>query len=348
VLKLLFFTLVFAVSLFANKVIYFNYDNIPKRVIKGEVFAVTLKTLSTVRDFDDIVYSFKNHPGIKVLNEAPQREKKGKYFYDTFHFLTTSSYAKLPDVTASLIASDKYNSSTIYGKKLNVITLNPKKNFANIIANNFEILEYKTTTYDNLHNIVIFIAQASNTDIKALHFQNVFKQGRESVQNSYEDAKITYFVVIDKRIENFRFSYFNLVKNRFISLSIPIVVDDDSVTTQSDLKPRDQSHDRLKIYIAAAVTLIGLILILWRKKYIYLIFILLPIGYILYLAIPQKEVCIKQGAKIYLLPVSNGTIFEITQTQFSLPKEGSIKGFTKVKLKNEKIGWIKNEDTCTY
>ena len=347
-LKLLFITLVFAVSLFANKVIYFNYDNIPKRVIKGEVFAVTLKTLSTVRDFDDIVYSFENHPGIKILDEVPQREEKGKYFYDTFHFLTTSSYAKLPDVTASLIASDEYNSSSIYGKKLNVITLNPKKNFANIIANNFEILEYKTTTYDNLHNIVIFVAQASNTDIEALHFQNVFKQGIESVQNSYEEAKITYFVVIDKRIENFRFSYFNLLKNRFISLSIPIVVDDDSVTTQSDLKPRDQSHDRLKIYIAAAVTLIGLILILWRKKYIYLIFILLPIGYILYLAIPQKEVCIKQGAKIYLLPVSNGTIFEITQTQFSLPKEGSIKGFTKVKLQNEKIGWVKNEDTCSY
>jgi hypothetical protein len=329
-------------------VLYFSYEDIPKRVIKGEVFPVTLKTLSTVRDFDDIVYEFTNHPGIKVLDEEPLRQKKGKYFYDTFHLLATNSYAKLPDVTASLVASDEYNSSTIYGKKLNVITLNPKKNFSNIIANSFDLIEYKTTTYDNFHNIVIFVAEATNTDIGAMHFTNVFKQGVESMQQSYENAKITYFVVIDKRVENFRFSYFNLLKNRFIPISIPIIVDDDSVTTQSDLKPRDQSHDQLKISIASAVTLFGVGLILWRKKYIYLLFIALPLGYILYLVIPQKEVCIKKGAKIYLLPVSNGTIFEITQTQFSLPKEGNVKNFVKVKLKNEKIGWVKNEDTCLY
>jgi hypothetical protein len=348
VIKLLLLTLLVVSSLFANKVIYISYDEIPSRVVKGEVFPITLKVLSTVRNFEDINYTFSNYSGIEILNEIPFREEKGKYFYDTFYLLSTKSYAKLPDVEASLIALDDYNSTKILGKELNIITLNPKKNFSNIIANNFELQEYKTTSYDNRHNIIVFVALAQNSNIKAMHFKNVYKQGIESINDSYLDSKITYFVIVDKKIENFSFSYFNLPKNKFININIPIIVDDDSVTTQSDLKPKDQSRERLKISIAAGITLLGFIFILWRKKYIYLVLILLPVAYILYLAIPQKSICIKKGANIRLLPVENGTIFETTTTQYYLTKEGSVQNFIKVKLKNEKIGWVKNEDTCSY
>ena len=346
-IKLLFLTLILAASLFAQKVLYLNYEEIPTRVIKGEIFPFTLKTLSTLKDFDDIEYEFSNHPGIEVLDQTPVREQKGKFFYDTFHMLVTGSTAKLPDVNASIIAAQEYNSTMIKGEKLNVITLNPKKNFSNIIANALELQEYKTTSYDNRHNIVVFVATAKNCDIKKMHFENVYKQGMESVTDSYEDAKITYFVVIDKRLEYFTFSYFNLLKNNYELVSVPIIVDDDSVTTQSDLKPRDQSHDTIKMYIALAISLLGLILILFRQKYIYLVLILIPLGYTLYLSMPQKEVCIKAGANIYLLPVENGTIFETTPREYHLTREGSTKNFTKVKLQNEKIGWVKNEDLCT-
>ena len=100
--------------------------------------------------------------------------------------------------------------------------------------------------------------------------------------------------------------------------------------------------------IAAVVALVAFIFILFRKKYIYLIFILIPLAYIVYIAAPSKEVCIKVGSKIYLLPVHNGTIFEETSSEYHLQKEGSVKEFTKVKLQNEKIGWVKNEDICSY
>ena len=347
-IKLLFLTLILALPLFAERVLYLSYDKVPQRVIKGEIFPVTFKALSTVHDFDNIEYNFFNHNGLKVLDETPLREQKGKFLYDTFHMLVTDSQAKLPDVNASIIASQEYNSTILKGSKLNVITLNPKKNFSNIIANSFELQEYKTTTYDNYHNIVIFVATAKNSNLEAMHFKNVYKQGLESLNGSYDNAKITYYVVINKRFEYFTFSYFNLLSNSYKRISVPIIVDDDSVTTQSDLKPRDQSHDTIKMYIALAVSLIGFILILIRQKYIYLVFILIPLGYTLYLSIPQKEVCIKKGSNIYLLPVSNGTIFETTTTEYHLPKEGSVTNFTKVKLKNDKIGWVKNEDTCSY
>ena len=346
-IKALLLTLFFISSLFANKVIYLSYDEIPQRVIKGQIFPVTYKALSTVKNFDDILYKFSNQEGLSVLENTPQRVQKGKYYYDTFHMQVTQNEARLPDVEAFLMAPDDYNSTVLKGSKLNVIALNPNKNFSNIIANNFSIQKYKTTVYDNTHNILIFVASAQNCDIAKIHFNNVYKQGIESQNGSYKDATITYFVVIDKTIENFSFSYFNLLKNDYIRVTIPIIVHDDSVSTQSDLRPRDQSHDRIKMYSAAAVALFGFILILVRRKYFYLIFIVIPLIYIIYLAIPQKKICIKKGAPLYLLPVYNSTIFETTQTQYHLTKEGQVQNFIKVKLKNNKIGWVKDEDICS-
>jgi hypothetical protein len=335
-----------------QKVLYLSYKEEPKRVIKGEIFSVTLKIISTTNDFDDIEYQLSNYRGLKPLNDSvPIRGIESKYLYDTFYFLATSSNrVKLPDFTAKLITpyENNFKETTLLGKKIETISLNPKKDFANIIANNFEVSEYKTTSYDNNHNIVVFVATAQNSDIKKFHVNNVCKQGIESVNESIFNSKIIYYVIIDKNIETLSFSYFNLLKNKFITINIPIIVQDDSVTTQSDLKPRDQSKEQIKMAIAAIVALIAFIVILWRRKYIYLIFIIIPLIYIAYLSMPAKEVCIKKTSNIYLLPMKNGTIFETTQQTLHLQKEGSTKGFTKVKLQNNKIGWIKNEDICSY
>jgi hypothetical protein len=339
-----------AQTVYMPKVLYLNYKEIPSRVLKGEIFPITIKALSTVENTTDITYEFSNYYGLESLGTIPYRDSDDKYYYDTFYFLTTKSDAKLPDITATIRTYDEtpYKATTIKGSKLNVITLNPKKNFSNIIADNFELVEYKTTIYDNKHNIIVFIATAKNCDIKALHFNNVFKQGVESISEDYFESRITYYIVINKEIENFSFSYFNLKQNKYSLINIPIIVNDDSVTTQSDLKPKDQSRERLKMYIAATVALIGFIFILWRKKYIYLVFILIPLAYIVYIGMPSKELCIKSGSKIHLLPVHNGTIFETTNKTIYLQKEGAVKNFVKVKLQNDKIGWVKNEDICSY
>lgn len=336
----------------ANKILYLSYEKTPERVIKGEIFSITLKTISTVKNFENIEYQFSNHEGLKTLNTIPYRERKGVFYLDTFHFLTTAREARLPDITASLTFDTElestYQPTTINGLKLNVITLNPKKNFSNVIANSFELIDYKTTSFDTKHNIIVFSAKAENSNLSAIKFKNVFKQGIESVTKSYDTPRVTYFLVVNKDLERFSFSYFNLTNNKFSKITIPIIVDDDSVTTQSDLKPKDQSKEKLKMNIAGAIAITILLLAIWRRKYIYLVLVIFPLIYIAYIVIPSKEVCIKMGSQIHLLPVKNGTIFETTNSKYNLPKEGSVDGFIKVKLKNEKIGWVKNEDICSH
>ena len=131
-------------------------------------------------------------------------------------------------------------------------------------------------------------------------------------------------------------------------INIPIIVDDDSVVAQSDLKPTNQSHDRIKVIIALAISFMALIIILVRKKYIYIIFIIFPLAYVISIATASKDVCIKEGVDIHLLPVDNGTIFETTTNKYYLQQEGSFNDFIKVKLHNNKIGWVKNENICSF
>lgn len=343
---LLFF--LFLSSLLADKVLYLSYVDIPDRIIKGEVFSVTIKTISTVSDFDDISYTFHNRRGLRVLNPIPHRKVQDKYYLETFQFIATRNSARLPDITASLDSRHQYKTTTIAGKKLNIIALNPKNNYANVIADSFLLQEYKTTSFDTKHNIIVFTAQAKNSNLESIKFKNVFKQGIESLEkNSFAEPKITYFIVINKDLEEFSFSYFNLLTNSFTKLTIPILVDDDSVTTQTDLKPKDQSKEKIKVAIAGSIAFAILIFALWRRKIIYVILILFPIMYIIYFTVPSEDICIKQGSDIHLLPVYNGTIFETTSEVYLLPKEGGVKYFTKVKLHNEKIGWVKNEDLCS-
>ena len=99
--------------------------------------------------------------------------------------------------------------------------------------------------------------------------------------------------------------------------------------------------------IAGALSFVIFLFILWRRKYIYLIFLIIPLSYVIYLAIPDQEICIKKGSQIHLLPVENGTIFETTSVKYTLLKEGQVQNFIKVKLNNEKIGWVKDEDICS-
>jgi len=333
-----------------SKVIYLNYEKIPKRVLKGEIFSITIKNLCVVKDFVNITYKLSNEEGLNIINPIPARDKDSKYYYDTFYFIATSQNAKLPDFEATLIDTDEkaYKTTILSGEKLNVISLNPKNDFSNIIANSFDILEYKTTNYDATHNIVVFVATAINSDISALKLNGVYKQGIESATHTGNDSKITYYAIVGKSMSNLSFSYFNVLKNRFIFVNIPLIVSDDSVTTQSDLKPTDQSNEIIKMGAAATVAFLAFLIILWRKRYIYLIFIFIPLAYILSIALPSKEVCVKEGSAIYLLPMSNGTIFEKATAQYSLQKEAEIEGWTKVQLNNEKIGWVKDEDICSH
>jgi len=145
-----------------QKVIYLSYhddrfkDNIPERVFNGEYFSVTVKALATTGNHKKLKYTFKGGRGTRLLNHYPARQYKNSYVLDTFYFLATSSNIVLPNFRASLGSEN----TTLKGRKIEGVTLNPGKKFSGILANSFKVTRVDAKKYDNKHNIITFEAEA--------------------------------------------------------------------------------------------------------------------------------------------------------------------------------------------
>jgi len=326
-----------------EKVLYLSYDNPVKRVIKGEYFSLTIKLLSTIGNYNNLYYTFSDANGVTVLSETPSRVKKGKYYYDTFFFTATEQMAVTPKITASLASYE----AVLDSLPLTVITLNPKKNYAHILADTFSITNYKTTIYDQENNIIVFSANATRSDLSKFELTGIDKQGFETKNFEIESASMTYYAVIPKKDDNLIFTYFNLQKQKFKKIIIPIIVDEDRVSTQSNLKPKENKHQRIKLIGAATVLIIGLALLLYKRNVLFLIMVIVPGYYVYITALPTEYECIKAASPIQLLPMKNGTVFETTTSQLTLKAQGKVNAFTKVQLENKKIGWVKDENICT-
>ena len=323
-----------------------QFDNLPSHSYIGEIIAVSVKLTPVDIASGNIEYTLQNEEGVRIFSDTPRRSVKEDAVYDTFYFLVQSAAIRLPDITATLSATGK-SSETLTGTSMSATPLNPPSTFAKVLADKFEIVNYKTTPYNNESNVVIFTVKASRCNISDFSIPNAIKQGFESKLPNVGESQMTYYAIIPNSEQNLNFSYFNLSKQRYESLVIPIIVDDDTVSTQSDLSPTDSQHTELKVGAAGVVSVILFGLFYWRRQKGYLYTSVVPMFYIVYALLPNQNICVKKDASIYLLPINNGTIFETTMQEEHLEAEKEVGDFTKIHLTNDKVGWVNKRDICS-
>lgn len=322
------------------------HANTPSHLYIGEIFPLTLKLTPTQIASGNIEYTLQGEEGIRIFSQTPSRSIKGDAVYDTFYFLVQSDTIRFPDITATATSTGAL-SNILAGLSLNASPLNPPATYANVLADSFKVIDYKTTAYNQESNIVVFTVKARRCNIATFALVNAIKQGFESKFPNVEESTMTYYAIIPNNEQALEFTIFNLKKNRYESISIPIVVDDDAVSTQSDLSPTDARHTELKVGAAAIVGVIFISLFYWRRSKWYLYASVLPLFYVIFALLPNSRVCVKKSAPIYLLPIKHGTIFETTSEEEKLEVENTVGEFTKVHLKNNKIGWVHEHDLCT-
>ncbi len=331
-----------------QKVIYLSYhdenykENIPERVFNGEYFPITVKTLSTIQQHNKVQYSFKGGRGATLQNPVPQRVNKGSYVLDTFYFLATSSTIVLPDITASIGEEE----TTLKGQKIEGVSLNPDDKFAGILADSFTITSIDAKKYDNKHNILTFEAEAAHCNINRFKLNGANEQGFESVRNGVTTSSMTYYAVIPKKFETLEFTYFNLKKERYMKVRLPVELLDDSVSTQSDLKPTENKNYLIKSAIAGAVILVALILLIVYRKWWITLFIIVPGIYIALQATPAEIICVNADAPLFLLPIENATVFDRLPVQGNFEVKHSVEGYKQI-THNNKIGWVSEDDVCS-
>lgn len=330
------------------KLLYQSYYELPKKLFKGQVFTLTIKALSAKKEYERLDYNFSNASGLTLLSDEKERKINAPYFYDTFYFQVTGERVRIPDVRTSLIFKDDSGSleETLRGERISTVRLNPEKDFSQVLAENFNILEYKTSQYDNQHNIVVFSAEAKMANLNDFSLKAADKEGIDAYEQELPYSKFTYYAVVSKQLNELKFTYFNLNTRRFQDVVIPIIVINDRVSTQSDLAPTQNTHVFAKIIAAGLVSAVGIVLFIYRRKKFYLVIVILPLFFIAKLSVPIKHVCVKEDSNIYLLPMKNGTIFEKVPYRFTTESLGEAENFTKIRMKNNQIGWVQDENLC--
>lgn len=330
------------------KLLYQSYYELPKKLFKGQVFTLTIKALSAKKGYERLDYNFSNGSGLTLLSDEKERKINSPYFYDTFYFQVTGNRVRIPDVKTSLIFKDESGSlnETLRGERISTVRLNPEKDFSQVLAENFNILEYKTSQYDNQHNIVVFSAEAKMANLNDFSLQAADKEGIDAYEQELPYSKFTYYAVVSKQLNELKFTYFNLNTRRFQDVVIPIIVINDRVSTQTDLAPTQNTHVFAKIIAAGLVSAVGIVLFIYRRKKLYLLIVILPLFFIAKLSVPIKHVCVKEDSNIYLLPMKNGTIFEKVPFRFTTESLGEAENFTKIRMQNNQIGWVQDENLC--
>lgn len=342
-------------ALFANeeiesKELYLEYSSYPKRVFTGQNFEIKLKAL-ILKDptlYDKIVTTFTSEENITILTtDVEWIKNKSSEYTATIRYKVYENDFTLPKITLALGKDEdiidfiSIDSPPIKYEKIAV----NQKLFSNIIAKDLEVLTVKTKQYTNtiLHTTINLKAIDSNLeDFKLNSYEG--DQGINSLENRYPEQNLYYYVMIQSHIKEIKFNYYNTTSKTFVMINIPIMLEEELVSTQTELNPYNSSILIYKQIATGAMLLIFILLFAFSRKNIYLIFITIFVALMAYLFIPNKKIILNEGINVYILPANNSTIFKTLESKNLVEVVNDNEDFMKVLFENESIGWIKKND----
>jgi len=328
------------------KSIFLAYEKFPKKVYIGEVFSIKIKAIIANNDFEELYSQLLYSNNTDIINpDSKWQWFSDNIFYNTFYLKVNDLNATLPSITLNITK----NSSIIEAETLKaispkIIKLNGTNKFSNVIAHSLHVIKYKASQFDDKNIIVVIQMEAEQSNLKDFKLSWVKKDGIDSSEHDITYNKIFYYAIVSNYIQKFDFSYFNILTNKFIKISLPIVINDDSVSTQIDLNPEDRSIQAYKYGLYGFVASFLLILLIRRRKIVYIIFLIGLFALFIYDNNILSSIRIEKNTDIRILPTRNSTIFYKTDRPTYAQVLTSREDYKKVLLSNGKIGWIKDNN----
>lgn len=339
--------LLFCLNLFAAKNLYLSYKSVPKNVYKDQRFEIVVKALITTKYFDEINTTFDGG-NIKPLNPSSQWKKISSNVYEnSFHFKASNVNFKIPNFNVQL----KKNGNLIDRSVLGAIDISYSdiakgdKRFTNIIAKDLKLKAYKTKQYNNKESLTIIDIDAIGSNLENFTLQGIEEQGVSKLTDNYPEQNLIYYFVMPVHKKKVVFNYYNTTTKSLETVTVPLILQNELVSTQTDLNPNDSSFEKYKKMAVAALFVIFLIVyILKRKKIFLFITIILFIITSIYL-MPNKKGIVKKDTFIYILPTKNSTIFFKLNEKQKVEVLNEKSDFIKIMGIDKKfIGWVKEEN----
>ena len=352
ILKLFILLNVFlCVNLFASKNLYLSYNKIPTNIYKNQKFEVVVRALITTADFTQLETTFLNSSNITILNpKNPWRKVTNDTYENSYYFKVKQGNFKFPDLSIVL----KNDSAMIDSSELSppVIRFSDigkgDERYSGVIADDIILKAYKTKQYNNKEALTIIDVDAINSNLEDFKLKDVEEQGISNIKENNEKQNLVYYFVTPIYKKKMVITYYNTKTKSLKDLTIPLILQNELVSTQTDINPNDSSFEKYKKIGSITFFIFFLALFIWKRKrfflYISLVLFVISIIYLL----PNSTGIVKKDSFVYILPTKNSTIFFKLENDQQVEILEKKNGFIKILGKeSDFIGWIKEESFGT-
>ncbi|ADI35418.1 Hypothetical protein HPV225_1387 [Helicobacter pylori v225d] len=288
---------------------------------------------------------------IELLSKMPKWKKVEKeLFRATYYYKIKGVKASIPSLEVSAFSNkDKYIDHSIAPKvTLQVTDLSKNPRYANVMAKDLQVLQYKTKDYDDKNNILVVELAFKEANWEDFHIKEVLKQGFDNAslnQIKAKEGSVFYYCVLPKTIQNLSFDYFSLSNRQFKTLSFSTIPTQDTTGIQSDLIPKNNFLVFSNVALLALCVFFLVLFFIFGRKLIFLGLGILCLGFVLYhLLFTQKSALLLAHKKIRILPTQNSTILGLSKNEMPIKILGSHDDYYKILTPHEQIGWVKKDE----
>ncbi len=174
--------------------------------------------------------------------------------------------------------------------------------------------------------------------------KNIEEQGVSSIKEWENIENLVYYFVTPIFQKNLIFTYFNTTTNSFKEVKVPLILQNELVSTQTDLNPNDSTFEKYKKIAAIIVFVIFLLIYIWKRWKIVLFFTFISLIVAIIYNLPNQKGVIKTDSYIYILPTKNSTVFFKTKKDERVEALEKRENFVKVLgVDSDFVGWVKEE-----
>ncbi|BDQ27492.1 hypothetical protein ASB1_11680 [Helicobacter heilmannii] len=335
------------------KVVYVKVTNLQdlasKPVYVGQKISVqyNLILFSGAKFLGAELESLPDPKELKRLNFTPNWIASGTDSYSVaYEYKVLGTKATIPALKVSAFVQDQgyLDKSSAPAIPLQVVDLSAHPNYTGVVATDFGITGYKVKEYDTAHNILVFELQAKGANLEDFKIPGGFKQGFES-SHLGEDASGVYYCILPKSMQNISFNYFSLQEAQFKELHFSLIPIEESVSTQSNLKPKNNLLLFSNIFLMGLVVVALVCYFFTRYKNMALVVAVVLLGVLLWNVLSTYRTgVLRAGAAIKILPTQNSTLLASPANALHIKIIGEHAKYYKIMTDDEKIGWVRKED----
>ncbi|MGL2790744.1 SH3 domain-containing protein [Helicobacter pylori] len=288
---------------------------------------------------------------IELLNKMPKWKKVEKeLFRATYYYKIKGIRASVPSLEVSAFSNkDKYIDHSIAPKViLQVTDLSKNPRYANVMAKDLQVVQYKTKDYDDKNNILVMELAFKEANWEDFNIKEAIKQGFDNAslnQIKAKEGSVFYYCVLPKTLQSLSFDYFSLSNRQFKTLSFSAIPTQDTTGIQSDLIPKNNFLVFSNMALLALCVFFLVLFFIFGRKLIFLGLGILCLGFVLYhLLFTQKSALLLAHKKIRILPTQNSTILGLSKDEMPIKILGSHDDYYKILTPHEQIGWVKKDE----